>query len=315
MMICDDDIDFALVMSEDEHHKVRPASDYADEVAERLTGDPQGSTLYTPWPTLTRSFRPRQGELTVWTGFKGHGKTTALSQYELCLIAQGARALKLSMEFAPAETLKKSLIQCAHRVPDAEYRFDWFDWTRGRMWLYDHKGAVSADKVIGVIKYAVKQFGVDFVVVDSLMKCGIAPDDFNRQKDFVDRLQNICHQDGTQIHLVAHSRKKDDDSKPAQMHDIKGTSEICDMAENVVSFWRNKVKERDACKPFTQQKCQGQADALLVVESQRNGTGWCGAVPLVWHGDGQQYLESYNDSPTDYSKKTNVTTRNPRHAE
>lgn len=88
-MICDDDIDFALVLSEEEHHKVRPASDYADDVRAQLTLDPQGSKLYTPWQSLTKSFRPRPGELTVWTGFKGHGKTTALSQFELCLLGQG----------------------------------------------------------------------------------------------------------------------------------------------------------------------------------------------------------------------------------
>lgn len=298
-----DSIDFSNYLKEtDAAHSVRPASAFADDVRERMAGDPQGSTVLTPWESLSRVFRPRPGELTVWTGFKGHGKTTALSQFELCCIAQGAKSLKLSMEFAPAETLKKSLTQCSHRVPSAEYQKAWWRWTDGRMWLYDHKGAVSADTVIGVIRYAVEKFKVNFVVVDSLMKCGIAPDDFNRQKWFTDALQNICHQDGVQIHLVAHSRKKDDDSKPAQMHDIKGTSEICDMAENVVSFWRNKVKERDACKPWDQQKCRNQADALFVIESQRNGTGWCGAVPLVWHASSQQYLESYNHQPVDYSR-------------
>lgn len=297
-----DDIDFSAYMQETEpKHRVWPASAFADEVAAKMDSDASDTDMLTPWETLSRHFRARYGELTIWTGYKGHGKTTALSQFELCAINQGARSLKLSMEFSPAECLRKSIVQCAHHMPDAEYRRGWWKWTDGRMWMYDHKGSAEAQVVLGVIRYAVEKFRVNFVVVDSLMKCGIAPDDFNRQKWFVDSLQNICHQDGAQIHLVAHSRKKEDDSKPAQMHDIKGTSEICDMAENVVSHWRNKGKERDACKPPTEQRCQGQADAMILIESQRNGSGWCGAVPLMWHGSSQQYLESYNHYPVDYS--------------
>lgn len=298
-----DSIDFKTYMQETEpQHRVRPAAAFADEVAEKMDAEAKDLDMRTPWETLSKHFRARYGELTVWTGYKGHGKTTALSQFELCAISQGAKSLKLSMEFSPAETLRKSIVQCSHGTPDAGYRKRWWKWTDGRMWLYDHKGSVDANTVIGVIRYAVENFKVNFVVVDSLMKCGIAPDDFNRQKWFTDALQNICHEGGVQIHLVAHSRKKDDDSKPAQMHDIKGTSEICDMAENVVSHWRNKNKERDACKPHDQQKCRDQADALFVIESQRNGTGWCGAVPLIWNGTSQQYLENYNHQPVDYSR-------------
>lgn len=308
MQLIDDDIDFQAYQAEEEHHKVKAASDYASEVDRRLAGDIHGTRTITPWPMLNQNFRLREGELTIWTGYKGHGKTTALQQLCLDGVAQGQKLLILSMEFAPAETIKKAMCQCAMTYPpNPEYRKHWFKWTDGKIWLYDHKGSVTPDKVIGVIRYAVEKFGITTVIVDSLMKCGMGPDNYEAQKDFVDRLQTICHQKNTAIHLVAHARKKDDDTKPAQMHDIKGTSEICDMAENVISFWRNKPKEKDKTLAIGSRKgLDEQPDAVLVVEAQRNGTGWIGAIPLVWHPVAMQYLQSHHDAPCDFSQVRNA---------
>lgn len=76
------------------------------------------------------------------------------------------------------------------------------------MWLFDHQGSLSPETVTGVIRYAIEQHGVTHVLVDSLMKCGIGTDDYNRQKKLVDDpLATISHQSGAHLHLVAHARK------------------------------------------------------------------------------------------------------------
>ena len=130
--------------------------------------------------------------------------------------------------------------------------------------------------MIALCRFAIEKLGVKHILIDSLMKCGIAPDDYGKQKDFVDRLQNVAHITDVHIHLVAHARKGRDDSVIGSIHDIKGASEIGDMVENVIFTWRNKAKE---LKPGDAELGH-EPDAIMKVEAQRNGDGWIGEVNL-----------------------------------
>ena len=48
------------------------------------------------------------------------------------------------------------------------------------------------------------------------------------------------------------------------------------MAENVLSVWRNKEKEKNPDKK------SAEPDASLTVEAQRNGDGWIGTLNLYF---------------------------------
>jgi twinkle protein len=47
------------------------------------------------------------------------------------------------------------------------------------------------------------------------------------------------------VHLVMHSRKKEDEFAPPGKFDAKGTGTITDLADNVMTVWRNKKKEAE----------------------------------------------------------------------
>jgi energy-coupling factor transporter ATP-binding protein EcfA2 len=56
-------------------------------------------------------FEFRPGELTVWTGFNGHGKSLLLSQVQLGLMQQGERFVIFSGEMTPEYLLKRMVKQ------------------------------------------------------------------------------------------------------------------------------------------------------------------------------------------------------------
>jgi twinkle protein len=113
----------------------------------------------------------------------------------------------------------------------------------GGFWFYDVVGASPWREFLPIFAYAVRRYGIKRIVIDSLLRCGIAEDDYEGQKDFVVALVDFAALHGVHIHLVAHSRKKDDESKPPGKLDIRGAAAITDLVHNGWSVWRNKERE------------------------------------------------------------------------
>jgi hypothetical protein len=100
--------------------------------------------------------------------------------------------------------------------------------------------------VLALATYVRKELGIDHLVVDSLMKCGIGVDDLTGQKDFVDGLCAIARDTGLHIHLVCHMRKGENERLAPGKFDIKGAGEITDMVDNINIVWKNLRKaEKD----------------------------------------------------------------------
>lgn len=282
------DIDLTPYQGESVNHNVKPASDYKlllrDRLVNRQGGDPHATPL--PFNSLRGKFEFRQHELTIWTGYKGHGKSLMISQALMASIHRGKRVFIISPEFRPESVLERMLYQhSATTTPGVDHINVFMDFLLDRMWLYDAQASLKADDVVALCRYGADKLQADHILIDSLMKCGMGPDDYSGQKQFVDRIQSVAHAKPTHIHLVAHARKTNDDSKPPRLHDIKGASEIADMAENVLVVWRNKEKEKSP-----DQKGQ-EPDASLTVEAQRNMDGWVGTVNLNHDPEAQLFME------------------------
>lgn len=289
-----DTLDLSDYLEPEQSHAVRPANHFADRAVDILLGRNVAKGLPLPWPRTHGKFAFRPGEMTVWTGYKGHGKSLMISNILFHGLNEGERVFIISPEFKPADVLARKIRQAAENSsPPESFARKFLDWAgENRLWLFDHQGALKPDTVTAVIRYAVEHYGVGHVLVDSLMKCGIGADDYNRQKQFVDDIQSIAHQSGIHLHLVAHARKCENDDKPPRLHDVKGTSELCDMAENVLTVWKNKRKLNAQSRGDT--AFDDQYDALLTVDSQRNGDGWVGAIPLWFHQPSGQFLAGSN---------------------
>lgn len=283
-----DDIDLKPYMDDGYKPRVKSAIEYQNELAKRIRqkgawGDKIGFDC-------DHSFRFRPREITIWTGYKGHGKSALLSQALLGFIQQGRKVFVCSPEFPPVELLYRFLVQfLACDDPSEEEASGMLELMAETLWLYDIQSSLKPQDVPALCRWVMEHIKPDHIVIDSLMKCGIAPDDYPKQKQLVDAIQTVAHQHDVHIHLVAHARKGQSDERPAKLHDIKGASEIADLAENVVSVWRNKPKEQAISMGDLSKT--NDPDALFVVEAQRNCGGWVGTTQLYYERSAMIYFE------------------------
>ncbi len=293
-VIDDHSIDFdAYLKGPDEGASVRPASDWLDATLEAFTRPVHAFGAALPWPTTQNSIRLRHGELSIWPGMNGHGKSMMINQVVLHLLAQGEKVCICSMEMKPHETMKRMCRQAfgtsAPRITDIK---ELHQWTDGRLWLYDQQGQVTPDRVIAVGRYC-HEIGINHLVVDNLLSCGIPEDGYNDQKAFVLALATHAHDTRQSVHLLAHSRKGKDELSPPNKYDVRGSASITDLADNVFVVYRNKRKEKELEEGRGDPQ---EYDALMIVDKHRHGE-WEGRIPLWFDKKSQSYVEHYNEQP------------------
>lgn len=284
-----DDIDFAAYMREtDAQHKVRPAAHWEDDINDEFLDQGDGNTHpRLPWSRLTNKIALRPGEVSLWFGFSGHGKSLLLGQAVLSLCAQAQRCCVASFEMWPRKTLANMARQFADATqPSPDRVREFVRWAQGKLWVYDQTGTVDPERVYAVIRYAVDKLGVQHFVVDNLTKCVTSDDDYAGQKAIVDYLTSLARDLGIHIHLVHHARKDRDETRPPRKMDALGASAITNLVDNVFVVWRNKAKYEKADPD------QSQPDAMLICDKQRHGTGWEGLQNLTYQSRSKQYIQS-----------------------
>lgn len=309
-VIKQDDIDFALYEREtDAKQKVKPAAMWVQELIERIKKPVAQKRSLMPWRKTHSLVQFRPGEVTLWGGANGHGKSILTGQVSLSICTQGERVCVASFEMKPIKTLERMGRQWSCFNPsDPAFRGDeraakqfidlyeqFRDWTDTRLWLYDQQGTVHWKQVCAVARYCAKELGVTHFVVDSLMKCVAGEDDYNGQKAFVDELTAIARDHAIHVHIIHHIRKPADESHKPNKYDYKGTGAITDQVDNVISVWRNKVKEKKreaGAKDYSPQ----EPDCLLICDKQRNGE-WEGNIGLWFEPHSQQFLANMGDEP------------------
>lgn len=216
--------------------------EYREKVAEIFfpTDDaPLG--FKTPWTDRLR-FRP--AEFTIWTGFSGHGKSTALMHCiaDLAMIHE-QRAIVASMESPVHKTAAILCRQVAGREIKTREHFDRvYNRVAENVWAYDYLGSAPWADLIETFRYAWRRYGVSQFVIDSLMTCDIDTDDYNAQSKFIGALCQFADESQGHIHVVAHSKKRtSEDDAPGKM-DVAGHANLTNRAFNGLTVFRNKAK-------------------------------------------------------------------------
>lgn len=292
MQLVPDNIDFAAYMEEPEHHEVQPASNWLQDTIKAFhspAGECRAPTML--WQKAKDRVKFRPGEVSLWAGVNGHGKSMFLSQVVLDLCYQAERVMVASFEMRPVKQMERMSRQASgSRLPDVEFLEVFGQWTDGRLWIYDHVGSVEWKKVIAVMRYAAKQFGITHFVIDSLMKCVKGEDDYNAQKDFVNELCAFAQAHSVHIHLVHHVRKGESEHKAPGKFDVKGAGAITDQVDNVFIVWRNKIAAAEN---------NGEPTCVVACEKQRNGE-FEGKLGFWFDVESQQYLEAHSEIPAMY---------------
>jgi twinkle protein len=210
-------------------------------------------------------FRP--GELTVWTGYNGHGKSLMLNQVLIGLMDQGTKVCVFSGEMTPERQGKRMAKQLGGLDrPTPAYLDAMSDWLRDRMWLFNLVGTASIDRLLTVFTYGYKRYGIRHFVIDSLMMTDVLEDGagaMTSQKEAMRKLAAFARGNGVHVHLVAHPRKGQDDKKAPGKMDISGSSKITDAADNVFAVWSAQKQEGDSKSD--------EPDGTLELYKNRNG--------------------------------------------
>ena len=227
-----------------ESTKIKSAGNWIAEVLDDDDGI-KGHPL--PWERTQEHIALDTGQLTIWGGWSGHGKSELLGQVITWLMPKHKCAIA-SLEMRPSQTLNRMIRQTHGTVnPTDAYKMGWMDWANERLYIYDAIERVTRQSMLGMVLYCKKELGIDHIVIDSLTKCGISKDDMAGQATFVDDLQNMAKATGAHIHLVAHLTKPDrkaGSGYPEPTKDgVRGAGEITDLADNVFLVYRNEFKD------------------------------------------------------------------------
>ena len=294
-IITPDTFDFRAYMAESEPKaKILNAETWRESLLASIRGGGQVTGARLPWAKTHDNLRFRGGEVTLWQGINGHGKSQLLGQACLWFAAQGERVCVASFEMKPVSTLARMLRQFAMNDHPSEQAVNqMMDWAKGRFWLYDQLGAVKPEMIYAVIRYCADQLKIKHIVIDSLMKCVRGEDDYNGQKDFVDMLTGLARDLDVHIHLVHHVRKGENEDKVPGKFDGKGSGAISDQVDQVLTVWRNKKKERTVEKLRraghpVDEDTKAFPDAMLICDKNRHGE-WEGTTALWYHPQSLQY--------------------------
>lgn len=208
------------------------------------------------------------GDLTVWTGKRGEGKSTLLNQVSIEAVDQGQTVCIYSGE-VPADRLKYQLLLCAAGTANLDRKHDdktdrdiytvkrdklplvekWFD---RRIWLYDNRIIQSDEResIINVFTAAYHLYGARIFVVDNLMTVSLgakASEVYQLQADFVIRLRKFAEKYGVHVHVVVHPRKVSGNINDSD--EVGGLGTITNIACNVISV-RRLYEDDDIRKQF-----------------------------------------------------------------
>jgi twinkle protein len=288
--------------------RVKKAIDWLETIKENYLSEAANHQITLPWPKTHGGFAYRAGEVTVYAGGNGGGKSLITGQIALNLVKQGQTVCIASFEMKPERTLERMMRQFAGEFVDSPMTHDrksYIEKLVGRMdkflsdkmYIYDQQGTTSADKVIAMARYCAVELGVQHIFIDSLMKCVKGEDDFNGQKNFIDELTALARDHNVHIHLVHHIRKLVNEEQQPNKNDLKGSGSISDQVDNVFLMWRNKKKEN--LRNMGEQVDESMPDAYLMCEKQRNGESqeW---YSLWYHASSQQFVEKLGSLPQDF---------------
>jgi hypothetical protein len=192
---------------------------------------------------------------------------------------QGGRTCLSSLEMHPTSTLKRMCRQIVGSDRPTDSAIDAaLDWAKEGLLVYELTGKQKLDELLEVFDYGRSRWGCDLFAIDSLMRLGVAGDDYNSQEAVIFRLVNWAMANAVHVHLVAHAKKGERERGVPGIEDIKGAMELGANAFNILSVWRNRKLEEAIAKLQAAGDREGAATlsrskpgVVLNVAKQRNG--------------------------------------------
>ncbi|KAL7856903.1 hypothetical protein SRHO_G00158020 [Serrasalmus rhombeus] len=200
------------------------------------------------FPELNRLLKGhRNGELTVFTGPTGSGKTTFISEYALDLCMQGVNTLWGSFEIKNVRLAKIMLTQFAmQRLEENLEQYDsWADkFEELPLYFMTFHGQQNVKTVLDTMQHAVYLYDISHVIIDNLQfmmgQENLSVDKFAVQDHIIGAFRKFATNNSCHVTLIIHPRKEEDD-KELQTASIFGTAKASQEADNVLILQEKKL--------------------------------------------------------------------------
>ncbi|XP_060097765.1 twinkle mtDNA helicase [Heteronotia binoei] len=189
----------------------------------------------------------RKGELTVFTGPTGSGKTTFVSEYALDLCMQGVNTLWGSFEINNVRLAKIMLTQFAmgQLEEQLENYDEWADKFEDLpLYFMTFHGHQNIKTVTDTMRHAVYMYDISHVVIDTLQfmmgQEQLTVDRLAVQDYIVGAFRKFATDNSCHVTLVIHPRKEDEE-RELQTSSIFGSAKASQEADNVLILQDRKL--------------------------------------------------------------------------
>jgi len=190
----------------------------------------------------------RRGEMTIFTGRTGSGKTTFLSEYSADLCAQGVNTLWCSFEVKNTRLLRTMLKQ--YSCVNIDQNIDVFNkiadkFSQLPLYLTDFHGSQVLTKVVDAMSHAVYVHDINHVILDNMQFMlgtqGRSFDRFAVQDEAIETFRKFATSHNCHVTLVIHPRKEDEELLTA--NSIFGGAKATQEADNVLLLQEEKSSD------------------------------------------------------------------------
>uniref|UniRef100_UPI0037E724B7 twinkle mtDNA helicase n=1 Tax=Semicossyphus pulcher TaxID=241346 RepID=UPI0037E724B7 len=219
-----------------------------DVYGELMNIEQVAGVKWARFPELNRILKGhRKGELTVFTGPTGSGKTTFISEVTLDLCMQGVNTLWGSFEINNVRLAKIMLTQFAmQRLEENLEQYDfWADkFEELPLYFMTFHGQQNIKTVLDTMQHAVYLYDINHVVIDNLQfmmgQENLSVDKFAVQDHIIGAFRKFATNSSCHVTLIIHPRKEEDD-KELQTASIFGSAKASQEADNVLILQEKKM--------------------------------------------------------------------------
>ncbi len=187
----------------------------------------------------------RRGQVSVWTGFRGCGKSSLLNQLILNSANKGYKSALWTGELTGDMVKQWLYLQAAGKQFNKKfYNSDYYytpdhiaakidPWIDKHLWLFNNKYGDNFMQISEQVTKLKEEEGIDSVFLDNLMVLNfreLDQDKYERQGALLQRLEDLAKDLNIHIHLVAHPNKS---SGYLRIDNISGSGDIGNKADNV----------------------------------------------------------------------------------
>jgi twinkle protein len=230
----------------------------------------------------------------IWSGYPGAGKTTALRQFINHLLYTKQRVFIASLEEHPVDVIVQLAGVCFGCEVPTERQLQWFiDFYAEDLKIWGITGSTSHREIFGTVQALAKQ-GITQAVIDSLMCLDINSQDFEAHRKFANLMNAMTIESNIHLHLVAHPRKAVSVDQEPDLNDVAGGADYARLAHNVVFTRRGKGLAHTA----------HLSPMKIAIRKQRYGSGFIGDIDGWFNRNLRQFkIDQFDEKPTQYLPK------------